>query len=177
MGSSARLWSASPQKGVKHPSYTTIMVTFLLLSLQCPCEIEKPTLASGKKVTALASFLVLLYLEHQRTQLEHNQNAGKVTHESFPVYLWQYFEATTWRNHAKEIEERLIGETDKRSYNNEDVVYNDRLKSTVIKERPNCYFTYQLFLWPALSKGRQDAVQVSPPKESTNPLCCTTSNW
>ena len=80
-----------PQKGAKHPSYTTAMVTFLLLSLQCPCETKKPALGSRKKVTALASFLVLLYLEHQKntaiTQLKcRKRNAGVLSRLSLATF-------------------------------------------------------------------------------------------
>ena len=49
---------------------------------------------------------------------------------------------TTWWNNAKEIEGM-----ERRSYNNEDSVYDDSLICAVIKERSNCYLMFQLYLW------------------------------
>ena len=58
---------------------------------------------------------------------------------------------------------------ERRSYSNDDVFYNNSLIFVVIKERSNCYSTFQLFCESPISKGRQDTVKFSSPKILTDP--------
>ena len=67
-------------------------------------------------------------------------------------------------------------EVERRSCNNEDVVYNDSLICAVLKSVRIVIQRFNYFCDRPLPRGRQYTVKFLSPKESTNPLFYTTSN-
>ena len=65
---------------------------------------------------------------------------------------------------------------ERRSCNNQDVVYNDSLICAVLKSVRIVIQRFNYFCDRPLPRGRQYTVKFLSPKESTNPLFYTTSN-